>query len=109
LQGNTPVILVRSCPRTGHAFWVELKAYFRDPQVRQNRKVQFDREKDRFDASCAHRLLHASASRDAGLYFTPPPAPEEVYTNLLRVDATASHVYSAATEHRFNGEFAEAL
>lgn len=109
LQGNTPIIFVRSCPRTGEAFWVELKTYFRDPLVRQHRKIRFDRKEDRFDSSCAHRLLHVSASRDAGLYFTPPPAPEEVYTNLLRVDATASQVYSAATEHRFNGELAEAL
>ena len=51
LNGNAPVILIRSRPKTGEAYWVSIKEYFRDPSSRKSGKVNFDKTKDRFDAA----------------------------------------------------------
>src|SRR5438046_2600572 len=43
LNGNAPVILIVSRPDTGEAYWAPLKERFRDPDVRNARKIHFDK------------------------------------------------------------------
>lgn len=83
LQGNAPVILVVSRPRTEQAYWVSIKDYFSDPRVRAGRKVVFNKERDRFDASRADALKNLALPADAGVHFAPMPLTETLYSNLL--------------------------
>lgn len=57
LEGNTPVILVVSRPRTDEAYWVSVKSYFKDPEKRASRRVVFDKNRDRFDERSAKALM----------------------------------------------------
>lgn len=38
MNGNAPVILVRSRPKTREAYWTSIKDYFADPAKRKSRK-----------------------------------------------------------------------
>jgi hypothetical protein len=57
LEGNTPVILVVSRPRTDEAYWVSVKSYFKDPEKRASRRVVFDKKRDRFDERSTKALM----------------------------------------------------
>jgi uncharacterized protein DUF4365 len=100
LRGNAPVILVISRPTTREAYWVSLKAYFRDPATRQSRKVRFDKQLNRFEMSSKAALLATAVPRDSGIYFAPPPKAERLYSNLLSVLSFAPHIYVGDTEYR---------
>lgn len=100
LNGNAPVILVRSRPDTNEAYWVSIKDYFRDPVKRKTRKIHFDKRQDRFDESCRDALFRLALPRDAGLYLSPLPKEETVYSNLLEVSSFANDLYIAATPYR---------
>jgi len=54
LQGNAPVILVVSRPRTNEAYWVSIKDYFRDIETRKSKKVHFNKKSSRFVATGRH-------------------------------------------------------
>jgi hypothetical protein len=100
LYGNAPIILVVSRPATDEAYWIDIKTYFSEPSRRKTRKIIFDKANDCFDASCRPKLLRVAAARDTGIYLSPPPQLETLYTNLLRVTAFTEHIYVADTEHR---------
>ncbi len=100
MQGNAPVILVVSRPRTNEAYWVSIKDYFRDPAVRQVRKVRFDKRRHRFDDHCKAELVTLAIPRDSGLYLAPVPRTEVLYSNLLPVASHASRLYIAETDCR---------
>lgn len=104
LQGNAPVILVVSRPRSAEAYWVSIKEYFEDPARRATRTVRFDKERDRFDKSCRDALTRLSVPEDAGLYFPPTPKQETLYSNLLHVSHFPETLYVAQTEYRSGGE-----
>jgi hypothetical protein len=97
LSGNTPVVLVVSRPGTDEAYWVSVKDYFRDPARRQVRKVCFDKSRDRFDVSCREALFRLALPRDAGLYVSPPPIRERLFSNLLQVTTLPARLYAADT------------
>lgn len=98
LAGNVPVILIRSRTDTREAYWVSVKDYFRDPARRTTRKVTFDTTRDRFDPSAAKALRDLAVPKDSGLYFVPPPKPETLTSNLLRVASLPARLYHAVTE-----------
>jgi len=100
MQGNVPVILVVSRPKSGEAYWVSIKDYFRDPGVRAGRKVRFDKERDRFDEGCKDALISLAVPKDSGLYFAPPPKEETLYSNLLKVSHFPERLYVARTDYR---------
>ena len=54
LNGNAPVILVRSRPKTGEAYWISIKDYFREPASRKSATVVFDKSRNR-GAEQGHR------------------------------------------------------
>jgi hypothetical protein len=74
-QGNAPVILVVSRPQTEEAYWVSIKGYFRDPRRRAERKVRFNKRRDRFDVGCAAASRGACSA--ARRRFVLRPAPGE--------------------------------
>ncbi|MCA1636692.1 MAG: DUF4365 domain-containing protein, partial [Acidobacteria bacterium] len=57
LEGNTPVILVVSRPRTDEAYWVSVKSYFKDQERRASRRIVFDKKRDRFDEHSTKALM----------------------------------------------------
>jgi hypothetical protein len=98
MQGNCPIILVVSRPRTNEAYWVSVKDYFSEPKVRQNRKVVFDKVRDRFDASARDRLIAIASPKDQGRYFAPARKPEQIVSNLLRVSRFPEKLYHGYTD-----------
>ena len=99
LSGNAPVILVRSRPSTREAYWVSIKDYFNDLSTLKDRKVHFDKAKDRFDVNCREALIGLSRSKDAGLYLNPLPKRETLYSNLLRVENFGESLFLAETRY----------
>jgi hypothetical protein len=96
LNGNAPVILVRSHASSGEAYFVSIKDYFREhPEHREARRIVFDREHDRFDASSEARLWEIARSRSAGLHLGPPPVRESLTSNLLTVERMPDVIYVA--------------
>ena len=103
LAGNAPVILICSRPDTSEAYWVSVKDYFKQAERRQARRVLFDKERDRFDRSAQGRLRQLALPQDAGIYFTPVPRPEVLYSNLLPVTFPAK-VFHGVTEAKGPGD-----
>ena len=100
LQGNVPIILVVCRPNTDEAYWVSIRDYFSTPATQKTRKVLFDKQRDRFDASCAAALKKLALPKDSGIYFAPLQKTETLYTNLLKVTSLAPKIYVASTNYR---------
>ena len=95
LHGNAPVILVRSHPGSGDAFWVSVKDYFDEhTEQRASRRIQFDRETDRFDTPVSDRLFELARPRVDGLYLGTPPVHETLVSNLLPVERFPPYIYT---------------
>src|SRR2546421_1765397 len=43
LQGNAPVLLIVSRPKTSEAYWVSIKDYFADPERKRSLQVHFNK------------------------------------------------------------------
>ena len=97
LGGNAPVILICSKPDTGEAYWVLLKDYFQDAQRRRCRKVHFDKQRNRFDASSRQRLVDMAIPKDAGIYLPSLPRTETLFSNLLSVEEFPRRLFCAKT------------
>jgi Domain of unknown function (DUF4365) len=95
MSGNAPVILVCSHPSDTAAWWVSIKDLFADAAKRRSRRVDFDKQRDRFDAAAAPQLLELASRSSTALYLNPPPRPERLLSNLLRIDATADTIWAA--------------
>jgi hypothetical protein len=67
LEGNTPVILVVSRPRTDEAYWVSVKSYFKDSKKRASRKIIFDKKHDRFDEHSAKALMDLASKPETSV------------------------------------------
>jgi hypothetical protein len=109
MSGNAPVILVVSNPTTEEAYWASIKDYFNTPARRRDRRVTFDKRRDRFDADARDRLAQLAMPRFLGIYLTPPPRPETLYSNLLRVAEFPKNMYRANTELRDGREIRKRL
>lgn len=100
LQGNAPVILIVSRPKTNEAYWISIKEYFSDFEKRKARKVRFNKRQDVFNVASASALTGKAMPRDAGVYLAPPPKSETLFSNLLPVGRYAPDLFSAQTKHR---------
>ncbi len=100
LAGNAPVILVRSRPSTNEAYWVSVKDYFREPERREKRTVHFRKNENRFDKNCRDALIRLAVPKDSGLYLSPLPKTELLYSNLLKVESNPKTLYRAKTRYR---------
>lgn len=100
LQGNAPVILIVSRPKSNEAYWISIKEYFSDLEKRKARKIRFNKRQDVFASVAASALTGKAMPRDAGVYLAPPPKSETIFSNLLPVGRYAPDLYSAETKHR---------
>ena len=100
LNGNAPVIVVRSRPQSGEAYWACVKDRFKDLEARKSRKIHFDKSRDRFDANARTDLLRIAVPKDSGVYLAPPPRTEKLYSNLLGISTYPEKIYIAQTELR---------
>ncbi|HOC54732.1 MAG TPA: DUF4365 domain-containing protein [Verrucomicrobiota bacterium] len=99
LQGNAPVLLVVSRPATNEGYWISVKDYFNTPERRAARKVEFDRNKNRFDKAAGAAIASLAMPTDKGIYLHPPPKDETLSTNLLEVAHYAAKLFVAQTAH----------
>jgi hypothetical protein len=107
LAGNAPVLLIFSHPKTGEAWWVDVKAAFPTPQSRAARRIDVDKKAQRFDRDAAALLLEVGMPRDLGLYLRPAPKPETIESNLVPVQELPPKIFvgrSAASDYRAAGE-----
>ena len=103
LQGNVPIILIVCRPNNDEAYWISIRDYFSDLATQKTRKVFFDKQSNRFDASCADALKQLALPKESGIYFVPLQKTETLYTNLLKVTFFASKIYVAGTNYRTKG------
>src|SRR5713226_2876267 len=80
LQGNAPIILVVSRPRSDEAYWVSIKDHFQDLSRRRERKVHFNKRDNRFDPMCGPSLTNLAISKNSGIYLAPPPRKELLWS-----------------------------
>ena len=85
LSGTAPVILVRSNPVTGEAYWASIKDRFATPEARNSRRIIFHKSRDRFDKDARDAIVQLAVPADSGLYLSPIPRTEILETNLLHV------------------------
>lgn len=100
IGGNVPVILVVSRPCNKEAYWVSVKDYFKDLNVRKSRKVIFNKTMNAFTADSRKELAVLAIPEASGLYLAPKPKVETVYSNLLPVSSFAEHLYIGETDLR---------
>ena len=100
LNGNAPVILVRSRPKAQEAYWVSIKDYFADPTSRKTRKIVFDKEKNKFDKSAHQAIWNLAIPRDSGVFHPPLPITELLYSSLVPVVRFSNRLFVAETEYR---------
>lgn len=105
LNGNAPVILVRSHPSSGEAYWVSVKDYFKNnPDQRISRRLLFNRDADRFETSAASRLWELARPRLDGLHLGTPPVHESLVSNLLPVASFPQVIHVADSRARTHKE-----
>lgn len=109
MTGNAPVILIASKPATGEAWWVSVKDYFRDKDIRRDKRITFDRIQNRFSAETADELITLGHRAGAGAYFTPVRRQEALVSNLQRLKWWKESIAKAPTEFRSGKELREAL
>jgi len=109
MTGNAPVILIVSKPDQKEAWWVSVKDYFRGRDIRKDRKITFDRVKNRFSPDAADELKALGSRVGAGAYFTPVRRQEALVSNLLRVKSWKEIVFKAPTVHRRPSDLRAAL
>jgi hypothetical protein len=96
-SSNQPVLLICSRPQTGEVYWRSVQEWGVDAAVRHRRRVDFDKARDRFDASARDALFDLKGSAEDRL--APPAAPavpEQLMTNLMPVTWQTDRLFSAA-------------
>jgi hypothetical protein len=95
-SSNQPVLLICSRPDAPDCYWRSVQEWGADPAVRHRRRVDFDKERDRFDVSARDALFDLKASAEDRL--EPPSAPrvpEQLLTNLMPLVWQADRLFSA--------------
>lgn len=108
-EGNVPVILVCSHPKTGEAWWAPVTEILKDPDRRQTRRIDFDKQRDRLDESAASALLDLAAPSSGALYVPAPHRPERLTSNLLSVGRLPDTIWAAPATVPGNAEAWEVL
>jgi Domain of unknown function (DUF4365) len=97
MNGNTPVILIRSRPSRNEAYWISIQRYFADPAKRASRKLRFDKVANRFEASSRSALEALALPAATGLDLGTEPRNEIIYSDLLPVRSLPENYYTALT------------
>lgn len=111
MQGNPsqPVILVVSKPEDGLAWWVSIKDYLRDRNIKRDRLIVFDKKTDLLRPSTAGDWKALGTAQGIGSYFAPAQQTELLTSNVLEITRFAETMYSAATRATSVKELAETL
>ncbi|OJU80808.1 MAG: hypothetical protein BGO11_19605 [Solirubrobacterales bacterium 70-9] len=96
MRSDVPVILVCSHPREREAWFCCVTDWFADRQRRAERRVVFDRRRDRFDSSRAMDMFRLAERREPVLHRLEPPPPESLLTNLLPILTHGGKIWEAA-------------
>lgn len=108
LHGNAPVIIIVCQPKSGEAYWKDIKAYFNDPKNKDTNTVRFIKAADRFDASVG-QLLAELAKPSGGTYLGTLPKKENLISNLFPVVHFPETIWSATSKFRDREKFRQAL
>jgi hypothetical protein len=73
--------------------------YFNDPAILKSSRISFSKQCNKFDSSCASTLRELALPKNSGIYFSPLPKTEKLYSNLLNVSSFASDLYLADTSY----------
>jgi hypothetical protein len=109
LRGNAPVILVVAKLATKELFWSPIKEYFNTAEKQKQRKIVFDKTKQRFDKISAKDVADLALPLDRGIYMNPPPKQETLVTNLLEVSRYADKIYIAQTAFSTSDQLNKAI
>jgi hypothetical protein len=96
-RGNAPVVLVLTRTKTDEAYWVSIKDYFKSPAALKDRRVRFQKTRDRFDETVSTALRRLAVAPDSGLFIAPITKHETLFSNLLVVSRLPAILYSAIT------------
>lgn len=100
LQGNMPVLLIVSRPENDEAYWISIKEYFSDPDLRAKQRVRFSKTKNRFDSNAYDALLEVGGCDSTGLHLGPLPLDETLSSNLLPLTSYPSRIWIGRTDHK---------
>jgi hypothetical protein len=85
MGAQDPVLLVCSHPETGEAWWMHVQGWFSDPAHRASRRIDFDKDTQRFDADAAQRLLNLADPHGRAHAPAAEHREETLTSNLLTV------------------------
>lgn len=108
MSGDVPLLFIRVRP-PDEAYWVDVREYFKDAARLKTRRIEFDKERDRFTPAARDRLLRLATANRPGLVFARTRQKETLISNLLEVTRHATTVYIAATPLRSGREVNEKL
>lgn len=95
-HANTPVILICSHPDTDEAWWA-LSGRAKFSATRSTRRIVFNKQQDRLDASAAAAILSLAARNAATAPSRSIAKKERLVSNLLRVESFGDTVWMAST------------
>jgi hypothetical protein len=95
-SANLPVIVVCAHPDTDEAWWAPATRASRSSERRRVR-IEFDKTRDRFDASAAPALLSLATNDTAPAAAVPTAKREHLVSNLIRIDDLPSTIWAAPT------------
>jgi hypothetical protein len=107
MRDDCPVLLICSHPKTREAWFIVVTDWFADKERRAERRVFFDKHRDRFDASKAAELLRLAERREPILHRRPAAPPEQLLTNLLPIIGLSDRIWSAPCDCRTTGQVGE--
>jgi hypothetical protein len=109
LEGNCPIIFVRSRPKTNEVYWKNLKEYFNTPEKRAGRIILFDKSQDVFDKNASNALLTLAVPPSIGLCIPVPKASDLLYSNLLPLRVTSPSLFVGMTQIKSRPDFLDAV
>lgn len=95
LTSDIPVLLVCSRPSQQDAFFKPIQDWFCTAERIASRRVEFDKELDRLDASADQQLQAAARRAHVGASVSPPSRRETLRSNLLRIESWPDRINSA--------------
>lgn len=97
LSSSQPVLLICSRPDSGVAYWRSIQEWASHEKARHERRITFDKRRDRFDATIRDQLFNLRAQ---GTDRVEPPGataePERLLTNLMPIRWEHARLHSAA-------------
>jgi hypothetical protein len=103
MSADVPVLLVCSHPLAGEAWWMHVQGWFRDPSRRASRRIDFDKQTQRFDAEAGHRILSLADPHGRAHVPASPRRSESLTSNLLSINVP-DLIYCATTDLQYSRE-----